>query len=117
MSSLRGPGGPVPPGGGLIKRKWIGRYHRLPERKWPWRIVQSWDTASKEGATNDWSVCTTWLIQGTSFYLVHVLRGRYDYPTLKAKALAHAGVYGAHKILIEDTGVGTVTDSGPPENG
>ncbi len=32
---------------------------------------------------------------------------RYDYPTLKARALAHAEAYNPQKILIEDTGVGT----------
>jgi AraC-like DNA-binding protein len=26
-----------------------------------WQI-QSWDTAAKNGAQNDWSVCTTWLL-------------------------------------------------------
>lgn len=98
---------PVPPGGGVIKRKWIGRYDRAPERNWQSRVIQSWDTASKDGATNDWSVCTTWLVRDKCFYLLHVLRERYDYPTLRAKALEHAALYGVHKVLIEDTGVGT----------
>jgi len=98
---------PVPPGGALIKRKWVERYDQLPELKWPSFIVQSLDSASKEGATNDWSVCTTWLVHDKKFYLMHVLRGRFDYPTLKARVLAHAAVYKPQKILIEDTGVGT----------
>ena len=94
---------PVPPGGGLIKRKWVGRYDQLPEREYPSHIVQSWDTASKEGATNDWSVCTTWLVRDKFFYLMHVLRGRFDYPTLRARVIAHAAVYNPQKVLIEDT--------------
>jgi predicted phage terminase large subunit-like protein len=98
---------PVPPGGALIKRKWVGRYDQLPEQKWPSRIVQSWDTACKEGAANDWSVCTTWLVRDKIFYLIHVLRGRFDYPALKARVIAHAGVYKPQKVLIEDAGVGT----------
>jgi predicted phage terminase large subunit-like protein len=98
---------PVPPGGALIKRKWVGRYDQLPDREWPSRIVQSWDTASKEGAANDWSVCTTWLVRNKIFYLMHVLRARFDYPTLRTRVIAHAAVYKPQKVLIEDSGVGT----------
>ena len=36
-----------------------------------------------------------------------MLRGRFDYPTLKARAIVHASVHSPYKILIEDTGVGT----------
>ena len=36
-----------------------------------------------------------------------MLRGRFDYPTLKARAIAHAGTHKPNTILIEDTGVGT----------
>lgn len=36
-----------------------------------------------------------------------MLRGRYDYPTLKARALAQAELHKPTNILIEDTGVGT----------
>ena len=38
---------------------------------------------------------------------MYVLRERLDYPALKARAIAHARAYNAHKILIEDAGVGT----------
>lgn len=98
---------PVPPGGGLIKRKWVGRFDQLPDQKSPSWILQSWDIASKEGTTNDWSVCTTWLVRDKKFYLMHVLRRRFDYPTLRARVIAHAGVYKPRKVLIEDAGVGT----------
>src|SRR5262249_44371122 len=98
---------PVPPGGAMIKRAWIRRYDQLPPPEPYQRIVQSWDTASKEGGENDWSVCTTWRIDKGKYYLMDVLRGRYDYPTLKARAIGHAKLYKPFKILIEDTGVGT----------
>jgi predicted phage terminase large subunit-like protein len=38
---------------------------------------------------------------------VDVLRGRFDYPTLRARASSHAQVHKPNRILIEDTGVGT----------
>ena len=36
-----------------------------------------------------------------------MLRGRFDYPTLKARVLEHASLHKPSKILIEDAGVGT----------
>jgi predicted phage terminase large subunit-like protein len=98
---------PVPQGGGLIKLKWVERYDQLPDQTWPSYTIQSWDTASKEGTANDWSVCTTWLVREKRFYLMHVLRGRFDYPTLRARVIAHAHVYKPQSVLIEDAGVGT----------
>ena len=47
-------------------------------------VFQSWDTASKDGEQNDYSVCTTWLRHDYKYYLIHVLRGRFDFPTLRA---------------------------------
>ena len=70
-------------------------------------IIQSWDTASKDGAQNDYSVCTTWVVHEGKYYLKDVLRGRYDYPSLKRLAIAHAHVHRPTQILIEDSGVGT----------
>ena len=56
---------------------------------------------------NDWSACTTWLLHENNYYLLHVLRERLVYPSLKARAIAHASEYKPQKILIEDTGIGT----------
>jgi phage terminase large subunit-like protein len=39
---------------------------------------------SKDGAQNDSSVCTTWMIVDKSYYLIDLTRGRYEYPRLKA---------------------------------
>ena len=98
---------PIRPGGVMIQRDWIRRYERLPERGPSTQIVQSWDTASMQGEQNDYSVCTTWMKHENKYYLMHVLRGRFDYPTLKAQAIAHATAYKPHTILVENAGVGT----------
>jgi predicted phage terminase large subunit-like protein len=98
---------PVPPGGALIKRAWVRRYDEPSVLDSSSYILQSWDTAAKEGGENDFSVCTTWLIQQNKYYLIDVVRGRFNYPTLKARAASHARAHRANKILIEDTGVGT----------
>jgi predicted phage terminase large subunit-like protein len=98
---------PVPPGGIMIRREWVLRYDQLPSRTSCSIMIQSWDTASKEGELNDYSVSTTWLYHEHKCYLVDVLRGRFDYPTLRARAITHARAHQANAILIEDTGVGT----------
>jgi predicted phage terminase large subunit-like protein len=98
---------PVPPGGTMIKRERVLRYDRLPHPTSLSKVIQSWDTASKEGELNDYSVCTTWLYHEKKYYLVDVLRERLDFPTLRTRAIAHAHAHHANTILIEDTGVGT----------
>jgi predicted phage terminase large subunit-like protein len=97
---------PIPPGGIIIQRKWVRYYDELPRRTSSFLIIQSWDTASKAGESNDWSVCTTWLLQENKYYLMDLLRDRLDFPTLRTRAIAHARAYNANKILIEAAGVG-----------
>lgn len=98
---------PVPPGGAMIKRAWISRYAEAPSRKPGQSIIQSWDTAAKGGPGNDWSVCTTWLVARPNYYLLHVHRGRHDYPDLRRKAIELADRHKPSRILIEDIGAGT----------
>jgi predicted phage terminase large subunit-like protein len=98
---------PVPPGGAMIRREWLRYYDKLPERTYRTKIIQSWDTAAKDGAQNDWSVCTTWMIVDGRYYLIDLVRGRYDYPRLKATAVALAQKHKPHCVLIEDASTGT----------
>jgi predicted phage terminase large subunit-like protein len=70
-------------------------------------ILQSWDTASKGGPENDWSVCTTWSVtRNKRWYLLDVWRRRVDYPELKATAEKLAFAFRAQRVLVEDTGAG-----------
>jgi predicted phage terminase large subunit-like protein len=98
---------PVPPGGAMIRRPWLRYYDKLPDRTYQTKVIQSWDTAAKNGAQNDWSVCTTWLIHEKHFYLLQVTRGRYEYPQLRATAIALAERYKPDTILIEEASTGT----------
>jgi predicted phage terminase large subunit-like protein len=100
---------PVPPGGAMIKRHWIVRYKDLPPAAERLLVLQSWDTANKEGPQNDWSVCTTWIVASKQrWYLVDVLRRRIDYPTLKSIVQSHAKQWNAKRVLVEDAGSGTL---------
>jgi hypothetical protein len=99
---------PVPPGGGMIERKWLRYYDELPQEGRDTRIIQSWDTAAKDGIRNDYSVCTTWMVVDLRFfYLMDVTRGHYNYPTLRRTAVALAEKYNPEFILIEDVSPGT----------
>jgi predicted phage terminase large subunit-like protein len=99
---------PVPPGGAMIKRDWVQHYKELPLASDRLLTLQSWDTASKGGPDNDWSVCTTWCVtNGKQWYLVDVWRKRVDYPKLKAAVQNLAARFKAHRVLVEDAGTGT----------
>jgi hypothetical protein len=99
---------PAPPGGAMVKRHWIERYKDLPPASERLFTLQSWDTASKGGPDNDWSVCTTWVMtRKKRWYLIHVWRRRVDYPSLKATVQALATEFKARRVLVEDTGAGT----------
>ena len=99
---------PVPPGGGMIRREWLRYYDELPERNYRSKIIQSWDTAAKNGTQNDWSVCTTWLVIDREFYyLLDLTRGRYEYPRLRDTAAELAARFKPETILIEDASTGT----------
>jgi hypothetical protein len=97
---------PVPPGGAMIRKPWLRYYDAVPQRTYQTKVIQSWDTAAKNGAQNDWSVCTTWLIHEKHFYLLDVTRGRYEYPQLRATAIALAERYKPDTILIEEASTG-----------
>lgn len=97
---------PVPPGGAMIRKQWLRYYDVAPERTYRTKVIQSWDTAAKNGAQNDWSVCTTWLIHEKHFYLLDVTRGRYEYPRLRETAAALADRFKPSVIMIEDASTG-----------
>lgn len=98
---------PVPSGGNAFKRDWLRYYDRLPEITEEDFVFQSWDTASKTGPANDWSVGTTWLSKDGLYFLVDLCREKLIYPDLRAKTIDLASQYDPQAILIEDAGVGT----------
>ena len=103
---------PAPLGGGLVKLGWFKTYTEaeLPE-KFDF-IFQSWDTANKASELSDYSVCTTWGVVRTGpergrVYLRDVYRARLEYPELKRVVRAHAALWDAKNVLIEDRASGT----------
>ena len=64
----------------IIQRSWLRYDDALPPRK---RHQSSCRVGRRQeiGGANDWSVCTTWLLQDGKYHLVHVSRERLDYPS------------------------------------
>jgi predicted phage terminase large subunit-like protein len=92
----------------MIKRHWMKRFKEAPLPHERLFTLQSWDTASKGGPENDFSVCTTWIAgRDKKWYLVDVWRGRVDYPGLKERVRSLALSWKPSRVLVEDVGAGT----------
>ena len=95
---------PMLPEGNIVKMNWFPRYEILPPTFD--RVFQSWDTASKGGDRNSFSVCTTWGVVGKKIYLIDVWRKRVDYPELKRAVVEQDRLHGPRVILVEDKSSG-----------
>lgn len=98
---------PVPESGNVVYKHWLRYYDQRPALT-ETRVVQSWDTAMKAGERNDPSVCTTWQVTGSTYYLIDVTRDRIDYPGLKQMAIGLIEKFKPNTVLIEDHGSGSV---------
>jgi predicted phage terminase large subunit-like protein len=97
---------PTPAEGDMIKLAWFGRYDHVPARGQLEKLVQSWDVAVGATAQSDYSVCTTWAVTASSYYLVGVSCFRSDFPTLKRRVVELAELHGPDAILVEQAGGG-----------
>ena len=98
---------PVPEEGNMVKWTWFQTYDVLPLWEPGDWIIQSWDTANKATELSDYSVCTTWQVKGSSYYLLDVFRTRLNFPGLRHAVIMQARQYPVHTILMEDTASGT----------
>jgi predicted phage terminase large subunit-like protein len=89
--------------GQVFKREWWRFFREQPACK---RIVQSWDTAFKTGAENDYSVCTTWGVADNGYYLLWLWRDRVEFPELKKRMGLLAQQWRPQQILVEDQASG-----------
>lgn len=89
--------------GEIFKRDWWQRYQDTPKLKW---IMQSWDTAYKKGAENDYSVCTTWGVCDKGYFLLDRWKAKVEFPELKRTVINLAKKWNPRAILIEDKASG-----------
>jgi predicted phage terminase large subunit-like protein len=90
--------------GTIFKRDWFRHYQQPPESFS--RIIQSWDTAFKAGATNDYSVCATFGETQNGFYLLALYRAKVEFPELKRQVAQQADFWRPSEILVEDKASG-----------
>ena len=103
---------PVPAAGNILRREWLQYYEagtlHLTEMD---HVVLSWDTASTLNERSDYSVGTIWGHRGDSFYLLEVVRGRWQVPALEREIVEAWNYYSEHcqnrcDLLIENDGIG-----------
>ncbi|TMJ94796.1 MAG: terminase [Alphaproteobacteria bacterium] len=95
---------PIPPGGTIIKRKWLTTYDQIGSQPGD-RIIMSWDIALSEIESGNYSVCVVLLKRGEVFFFLEVIRGRFPFETLKRKVIEvkKRYSYGSPTLLIEDS--------------
>ena len=93
---------PMPPGGTIIKRKWLTPYDDIRHQPGD-RIIMSWDIALSEAETGDYSACVVLLRRKEVFYVLEVVRGRFPFDALKRKVMEVKKRYGSSTLLIEDS--------------
>ncbi|UZF91318.1 phage terminase large subunit [Bosea sp. NBC_00550] len=95
---------PLPSEGQIIKRDWLRYCDERPSRFD--FVIASWDTASTQAEHSDWSVGTVWGAVGQTYYLIDLVRGRWEAPQLRRKMIELAQKHAVDATLIEDTELG-----------
>jgi predicted phage terminase large subunit-like protein len=93
---------PIPPGGTIIKRKWLTTYDYVGIQRGD-RIVISWDVALSEMEKGDYAACVVLLIRNELVYVLEALRGRFPFETLKRKIMDLKKRYHPSTLLIEES--------------
>ena len=92
--------------GAIIKREWWKKWDKdsLPRLE---HIIQSYDTAFMKKETADYSAITTWGVfrenddAPPNLILMDALKGRYEFPELRRRALEQYKYWEPETVLIE----------------
>lgn len=95
---------PIPLAGNIIKREWLRYYDSLPKEFD--RTIASWDTASTLSESSDYSVGTVWGSKGLDYYLIDLIRGRWEFPELRRQVQQLSSQWQVNQTIIEDTETG-----------
>jgi len=90
---------PIETGGNIIKGAWFKTYTVLPELDY--RFITA-DTAQKTKEKDDFSVFVCWGVSGGKLYLLDMIRGKWEAPDLKKRAVAF---WNKHKTYSVSVGV------------
>ncbi len=98
---------PIPAKGNMVLAEWLREHDpEFDPFATKGHIIQAWDTASKDGIDNDWSVCVTAHVQGRHVRIIHVFRRKLKFPDLLRHGVRLAHEHHAQTILIEDQSSG-----------
>jgi predicted phage terminase large subunit-like protein len=91
--------------GNIIKLDWWQNWDNTTPPECDY-IIQSWDTAFSTKTSADYSAVTTWGVFKSGFDIPNLVllgaeRGRWDYPTLREKAVKKYEEHKPDSILIE----------------
>lgn len=92
--------------GNMVDLAWFKRYSDVPAASDITGIVQSWDTAVKDGDDHDYSVCITWAETKNGFYILDIQYKKLEYPYLLAWVQEMYDIWRPASILIEDKASG-----------
>jgi len=92
--------------GAIIKREWWRKWtdNKIPPLK---HVIQSYDTAFMKKETADYSAITTWGIffpdqdSGANLILLDAVKGRYEFPELRRKALEQYKYWNPESVIVE----------------
>jgi len=92
--------------GAIIKREWWRKWEHdyIPPLQ---HVIQSYDTAFMKKETADFSAITTWGIffpdqdSGANLILLDVIKGRYEFPELRRKALEQYKYWNPETVIVE----------------
>jgi|TARA_R110001583_G_scaffold24523_5_gene89554 predicted phage terminase large subunit-like protein len=97
--------------GALIKREWWRKWDKdyVPPLQ---HVIQSYDTAFLKKETADFSAITTWGVftpnddSGPNLILLDCIKGRWEFPELRRRALANYKYWDPETVLIEAKAAG-----------
>jgi predicted phage terminase large subunit-like protein len=92
--------------GAIIKREWwrMWKSDKIPPLS---HVIQSYDTAFMKTETADFSAITTWGIffpsedKGAHLLLLDAIKGRYEFPELRRRALQQFKYWEPETVLVE----------------
>jgi phage terminase large subunit-like protein len=82
---------PVPPGGTIIKRKWLTPYDTVTHRSGDSLII-SWDIALSEAETGDYSAGVVLLKRNEVYFVLEVVRGKFPSSFSSARSWSSSNV-------------------------
>jgi len=96
---------PAPAEGNIIKADWLAKRWGTWVPQFDW-IIQTWDTAFKEGQENDYAACLTCGLAGGVLFALDLWHDKAEFPKLKRAVVDNWRKWYPDEIVIEDKASG-----------